>query len=63
MRGVSCAAGRFVLAIVLVLSAMPGVALADGRPYLIAAMSKGYYQAAKLQSLVKAIDAYHASMA
>jgi len=39
-----------------------GIVMADGRPYLIAVMSKGYYQAAKLQSLVKAIDAYHASM-
>lgn len=39
-----------------------GIVVADGRPYLVAVMSKGYYQAAKLQSLVRAIDSYHASM-
>ena len=32
VRSVSCAMGRFVLAIVLMLSAIPSVALAEGRP-------------------------------
>ncbi|WP_305299817.1 hypothetical protein, partial [Parvibacter caecicola] len=32
MHGVFCAAGRFVLAIVLMLSVVPSVALAEGRP-------------------------------